>query len=281
MKIGVFDSGFGGLEIFAHIERALPRHDLVYFGDTARTPYGTRSQETIFKYTTEALDFLLKPDNQGGCDCGLVILACNTASAEALRKIQQEWLPNKFSHRKVLGVIIPATEEAASLTQNKKVGVIATESSVESEAFPRELKKLDLAIGVFQQACPLLVPLVEADEADPHIVTPILEKYLRPLVEQGIDTLILGCTHYGILRPEIAEALKALGSDARIISEGEIVARKLEEYLDRHNEIEANLSHDATRTFFSTDLTDKFRSVGARFLGHSIEVQKIDLEKPR
>lgn len=274
MKIGVFDSGFGGLEITGHLIKEMPDYDFIYLGDTARNPYGSRSQETIYKYVTESVDFLFKND------CQLVILACNTASSEALRKIQQDYLPEKYPDRRVLGVIIPAVEEAVSITNtntNPKIGVMATESSVASGAFKREILKLQPKAIVFEQPCPLLVPFVESGEDDYEILRLILHKYLRGLVGVGIDSLILGCTHYGILKNEIQTVLSELVSSAKIISEGEIVALKLKNYLERHSEIEQRLSKNETREFYTTDLTEKFEKIGSVLIGAPIKVKKISL----
>jgi len=271
MKIGVFDSGFGGLDIFCHISGKLPRHDFIYLGDTARTPYGSRSQETIYEYTTQAVDFLFKKD------CQLVILACNTASAEALRKVQQEYLPKNAPDKRVLGVIIPAAEEAIKATKNRRIGVIGSESSINSGTFPAELKKLDPAVEVFQKACPLLVPIVESDEKNPEIINLVIKNYLTPLVVEKIDTLILGCTHYGILKLEIGKVLKELNSVAIIIDEGKIVAEKLQDYLQRHPEIAEKLAQTAKREFYTTDLTKKFQKIGSRLMGQEIKVEKVTL----
>ncbi|MFC1790375.1 glutamate racemase, partial [Patescibacteria group bacterium] len=195
--VGVFDSGFGGLEIFREIVKKLPDYDYLYLADTARAPYGTRSQEVIYNFTLQAVDFLFK---QG---CPLVILACNTASSKALRKIQQEYLPQKYPERRVLGVLIPACEEAVEKTSNNKVGVLATEGTVSSKAFVKELKKIKPEVEVSQQAAPLLVSIVESGEHEGEIADLALKNYLEPLLGKEIDTLILGCTHYGILRDKI------------------------------------------------------------------------------
>ncbi|HMP67443.1 MAG TPA: glutamate racemase [Candidatus Paceibacterota bacterium] len=272
MKIGIFDSGFGGLDIFGHVKNSMPSYDFIYLGDTARTPYGSRSQETIYKYTEQAVDFLFKKD------CQLIILACNTASAEALRKIQQEYLVKNYPDRRVLGVIIPAVEVAVEKSKNKKIGVIATESTVKSSAFADELKKIDQDVQVFQKACPLLVPIVESSEKNAQIINLVIKNYLKELVDNDIDTLILGCTHYGILKLEIQKALSELGSKAVIINEGEIVSQKLQDYLIRHAEIEEKLSKNSSQEFFTTDLTEKFTEIGSILVGEKIQAQKISLE---
>jgi glutamate racemase len=274
MKIGIFDSGFGGLNIMKSIVDRLPQYDYVYFGDTARTPYGTRSQKLVYEYTREAIDFLFEQD------CQLIILACNSASAEALRKIQQEFLPEKYPDRRVLGVLIPASEGAIEKSSNKSIGVLATEGTVSSGAFEREIKKLNPGATIVQQACSLLVPIVESGEIGPEsesILNPILDKYLKPIVESGVDSLILGCTHYGIIENQINESIKRLGGDIFVINEGGIVAEKLEDYLSRHSEIDEKLSTNGTREFYTTDLTDRFVRLGSQFYGQKIEVKRADL----
>lgn len=267
-SIGIFDSGFGGLNIMREITKELPEYSYIYFGDTARTPYGTRSQETVYNFTKQAVEFLL------GQRCWLVVLACNTASSEALRRIQREYLPKHCPKRRVLGVLVPATELAVEETGNNRIGVIATEGSVASGAFERELKKLNPKIKVFQKSCPLLVPIIEAGEQNSEIAEIVLKKYLVPLVKKDIDTLILGCTHYGLLEDKIKNIL---GSNIKIIAEGKIVAEKLKDYLLRHPEIEGNLNKNSRIRFLTTDLTDKFRLLGSKFFGRTISPEKIKL----
>ncbi|MDD5738464.1 MAG: glutamate racemase [Candidatus Pacebacteria bacterium] len=273
--IGIFDSGFGGLEIAKHIAKELPQYDFIYLGDTARTPYGSRSQEVIFNFTKQAVDFLLKKN------CPLVILACNTASSEALRKIQQECLSKKYPDKKVLGVIIPAVEEAIEITKNNRVGVIATEGTIKSGAFTREIKKRNPKVKVFQTPAPLLAPIVEAGEHNSEIAKMALQKYLKPLVAKKIDTLILGCTHYGILEKQTKEILRQnsgqVGRDVQVISEGKVVAEKLADYLQRHPEIEKQLSKKSQHVFLTTDLTTEFQTLGTQFFGKPIIARKIDL----
>jgi len=268
--IGVFDSGFGGLNILKHIVKKLPQYDFVYLGDSIRAPYGPRSQEVIFDFTLQAVNFLFKKG------CCLVILACNTASSEALRKIQQKWLIKNFPENKVLGVIIPAVEKAVETTKNNKIGVIATQGTVNSMAFNKEIKKRNFKIKVFEQACPLLVPIVEAGEDNSEIADIALKKYLKPLLIKKIDLLILGCTHYGILEKKIKQIV---GKDVNIISEGKVVAQKLADYLKKHSEIEKRLNKNSQRLFLTTDLTDNFQRLGSKFFGKKIKPQKIILDK--
>jgi glutamate racemase len=266
--IGVFDSGFGGLTILRTIVKELPEYKYMYLGDTARTPYGSRSQELIYDFTKEAVNFLFARD------CELVILACNTASSDALRKIQQEYLPACYPNKKALGVLIPAAEEAVSRTKNKKIGVIATEGSVRSGAFAREIAKRDPRVKVFQNACPLLVPLVEAGEHTSKPAGMILQEYLTPLLRRGIDTLILGCTHYGVLERQIKTIA---GPRVCVISEARIVPKKLTSYLARHPEIQEQLGTSGQRQFYTTDSTPNFSKLGKTFFGASIKAKRVML----
>lgn len=273
-RIGIFDSGFGGLSILKEITKMLPQYDYIYLGDTARAPYGNRSQEVIYEFTREGVGFLF----QNGCD--LVILACNTASSEALRKIQQEFLPEKYpnlptdqSAKKVLGVLIPGAEEAVSRTKNKKIGVLATDATVSSGAFKREIQKLDKHIKVYEVGAPMLVPLVEAGEDKSEGAKILIKKYADKVCSHDIDTLILGCTHYGILENQIKKYTKGVN----VLSEGKIVAKKLKEYLARHTEIDSKLSKKKNIKFYTTDSKDKFDVLGGRFFGTKINSKKIDL----
>ena len=267
-KIGVFDSGFGGLAVMRGIVKALPRYDYVYFGDNARAPYGTRSQEVIYKFTKEAVEFLFA----NGCE--LIIIACNTASSEALRRIQQELLPVKYPDKRVLGVLIPAVEEAVVKTKSKRVGVIATTGTVTSGAFGREFQKLDKKIKLFQKACPLLVPIVEEGEEKSDIAKLAVKNYLSYFKNKNIDTLILGCTHYGFLEKEIS---KNVGKGVNIISEGRVVPPKLKDYLSKHPEIDERLSKNSTIKFYSTDTSERFSKIGSRFFGKKINVEKVKI----
>ncbi len=266
-KIGVFDSGFGGLSILKEIVKTMPSYDYIYLGDTARTPYGNRSQEIIYKFTKEGIDFLFK----NGAE--LVILACNTASSEALRKIQQEYLLKYNKDKKVLGVIIPASEEAVLKTKNKKIGVLATEATVASGAFKREIQKLDKGIKVYEIPAPLLVPIVEAGEDKSISAKMIIKKYIEKVSKYSIDTLILGCTHYGILEKEIENNSGGIN----IISEGKIVAKKLKDYLERHKEIGKRISKTKHIEFYTTDSKGKFDTLGTRFFGGKVSSKRIEL----
>lgn len=269
-SIGIFDSGFGGLDIMRGIVKTLPEYDYIYLGDTARVPYGIRSKEAICGFTKEAVDFLFSKN------CELIIFACNTASSDALRIIQQEHIPKSHNGKKALGVLIPSAQEAVKYTKNNKVGVIATSATVKSKSFARELKKLDDKIKIFQKSCPLLVLLVESGKQNSHEAEAILKKYLRPLMDKNIDTLILGCTHYGVLEPKIK---KIAGKKIRVINQSKIVGKKLEDYLIRHPEIEKKIGRNKGRIFYSTDLTDKFQKLGRKFYGRKIEVKKAVLKE--
>lgn len=270
--IGVFDSGFGGLSILKDIIKALPQYQYVYLGDTARTPYGNRSQAVIYEFTKEAVTLLF---DQG---CELIVVACNTASSEALRRIQQEYLPRYYPDKKVLGVLIPASEEAAHKTKNKRIGVLATTGTVRSKAFIREIQKVDPKIRVFQAAAPLLVPAIEAGEHTYPSTKLLITRYLKPLLARNIDTLILGCTHYGLIEGEVKKNLK---TDVTLISEGKVVAKALKDYLKRHPEISVKLSHRKGVHFLTTDLTDTFGTLGKQFFGSKISPEKVVLSKIR
>ena len=279
--IGVFDSGFGGLTIFRELVKQLPKYDYIYLGDSARTPYGNRSQDLIFEFSRQAVDYLFK---QG---CQLIILACNTASSEALRRIQQEHLsknylpriiPKEFVRgpkRRVLGVIRPTVEEAVKLTKNNKIGVIGTEGTVSSGAYVREIKNLNPKIKVFQQACPLLVPIIEAGEHNWEGTDLILKQYLKPLIKKKIDTLILGCTHYPIIKNKIRKIVGKI----KLVSQEEIIGPKLKDYLIRHPEIERRIGKAGKRIFLTTDLTNKFQKLGSMFFGKKIHPKRIQLER--
>jgi glutamate racemase len=256
MKIGIFDSGLGGLIVAHSLVQALPQYDYVYLGDTARVPYGGHSQRSIYEFTQQAIEYLLRQD------CQLVILACNTASAKALRQIQRTYLPRHFPDRRVLGVLIPAAEAAVAATKNKRVGVIATQATVSSQAFAREIHKLDPTIELFQQATPLLVPLIE--NGGLQYAKPILYDYLQPLRQQNIDTLVLGCTHYPLLKKQIQ---KEVGEQVTLISQDQIVPEKTAAYLQRHPEIESKLSRQSSRRFCLTDLTPSAQAIGLQLFG--------------
>ncbi|MDD5291371.1 MAG: glutamate racemase [Patescibacteria group bacterium] len=272
--IGVFDSGFGGLTILKAFLDKLPEYNYIYLGDSARAPYGNKSPELIYKYTEEAVDFLFKK----GCE--LIIVACNTVSAEALRKIQQKWLPENYSTRRVLGVIIPITEalveEVKKSPGKNQVGIIGTRSTIESKAYSRELEKLSSDLEISSQACPLLVPLVEEGWVKRKETKMILKYYLRPLKLKKIDYLILGCTHYSILFKEIE---KVMGKRCQVFDSPKFVAEKLALYLRRHPEIEGKILKERKMVFYTTDDPQRFRDLGEKFLGQKMEkIEKVSLQ---
>ncbi|MFH1583333.1 MAG: glutamate racemase [Candidatus Falkowbacteria bacterium] len=259
--IGVFDSGFGGLTVFKEFLRVLPDYDYIYLGDNARAPYGNKSDEVIYNYTGQAVDFLFK---QG---CELIIIACHTASAKTLRKIQQEYLPSKYSDKRILGVVVPIVEQAIKLSRYHRLGVIGTTATISSGVYKKELEKLRNDLEIYEQACPLLVPLVEEGWAERPETKMILKKYLRPLKVKQIDTLILGCTHYPLMINDIS---RIMGKNVKIIDPATVAAEKLADYLKRHGEIEKKLGKNRKVIFFTTDDVNKFKELGRKFLGREI-----------
>jgi glutamate racemase len=262
MNIGVFDSGLGGLFITKSLIKKLPEYDYIYLGDTKRVPYGNRSQETIFEYTKEAVDFLFKKN------CQLIIIACNTASARALRKLQKTYLPGHYPNRRILGVIIPTAEEAS---EYERIGNLATLATVNSGAYLKEIKKLNPKAKIFQVPAPLLVPLIENDGV--KWSQPILNEYLKSFAKDKIQTLILGCTHYPILKKQIR---KILSDDIKIISQEEIIPKKLKSYLDRHPEIDERLGKRKQRKFYLTEITAQAEKLSKLWLGKKVKLEKIN-----
>ncbi len=262
MRIGVFDSGLGGLSIARAIMARLPEYDYLYLGDTKRVPYGNRSQATIHQFTSEALTYLFANN------CHLVVLACNTASSEALRKSQQEYLPQFYPDRRVLGVVIPAAEEATS-HGIRRVGVLATASTVESGAYAREIHLRSPDAEVLQQAAPLLVPLIENDGL--KYIEPVLDDYLAQL-RGRVDSLILGCTHYSLIKDQIRARI-----DARVISQDEVVPDKLADYLERHPEHASQLGRHGERLYHVTDLTAGYASFARRLAGEDLPLEVVEI----
>ena len=261
--IGVFDSGYGGLTVFKEIIKELPQYDYIYLGDNARVPYGIRSFETVYQYTLECVNHLF---NKG---CHLIILACNTASAKALRTIQQKNLPEFKDVRRVLGVIRPTTERAGEFTRTRNIGILATNGTVASHSYPIEINRFYPDIHVFQQACPMWVPLVENNEHESDGADYFVKEYLDELMRQSpdIDTLILGCTHYPLLIDKIR---KYISKEIRIISQADIVAKSLRDYLQRHPEIDALCSKGGTAKFFTTGSVEDFNDKASRFFGRPV-----------
>jgi glutamate racemase len=267
--IGVFDSGIGGLTVLRSFLRDLPQYDYLYLGDSARTPYGNKSLDIIYEYTRQAVGFLFERG------CVLIILACNTASAKALRRIQQQWLPARFPDRRVLGVVIPLAEAGVEVTRFGRIGVIGTRATIESKVYEQELEKLRGGLKIHGLACPLLVPLVEEGWAGKPETNMILKKYLRRLKDAKVDTLILGCTHYPFLHKDIE---RIMGKNCKILNGPDTVSRKLVDYLRRHPEIEGRISKEGEITFFTTDEPGRFKRFGEKFLGQRIAcVEKVML----
>ena len=274
--IGIFDSGYGGLTIFNHIRQRLPKYDYLYLGDNARAPYGTRSFDVIYEYTLQAVNYL---HEQG---CNLIILACNTASAKALRTIQQNDInPEEL---RVLGVIRPTVEVVPTRTRTNHIGVLATPGTVVSESYVIELQKQNPELIITQQACPMWVPLIESGEHLQEGADYFVEKYLTELLERDplIDTIILGCTHYPLLQGKI-EAFLAEQSISQqsvsVIAQGEIVAESLADYLERHPDIaqRAILGSTGSCTFLTTESANKFSESASIFLEETIHAQHIEL----
>jgi glutamate racemase len=261
--IGVFDSGFGGLTVLKEIEQALPLYDYLYLGDNARAPYGTRSFETVYAYTLEAVRWLF---DQG---CPLIILACNTASAKALRTIQQRDLPRIAPDRRVLGVIRPVTELVGKATHSRHVGVLATAGTVASQSYVIEINKLFPDVTVVQEACPMWVSLLENNEFDGAGADYFIKQHIDRILAADplIDAIVLGCTHYTLLQPKISLYLP---KGITLISQGLIVARSLEDYLIRHPEIAERCSREGRRDFYSSETADFFERLAPLFYGREI-----------
>ena len=268
--IGVFDSGYGGLTILKAIRSQLPEYDYLYLGDNARAPYGTRSFDVVYQFTLEAVKYLFA---QG---CKLVILACNTASAKALRSIQQRDLPVIDPTRRVLGVIRPTVEALWELSSTGNIGVMGTNGTVQSHSYEMEVAKLNPDFKVYSQACPMWVPLVENHEAESEGADYFVRKYVDGLLKKGpeIDTIVLACTHYPILYPKIRDAVP---EHIKIVTQGEIVARSLADYMKRHPEMECRCSKGGTCRYLTTEDPDKFTDLARIFLQEPVAVRHIDL----
>ena len=293
--IGVFDSGLGGLTVLKEIKKVLPAYDYIYLGDTLHVPYGNRSDEAVFNLTRKACNYLFKNG------CKLIIIACNTASAKALRKLQTEYLPTAFSqtsplaapgrsdNRNILGVVRPMAEYVAGLGYSK-IGVIGTRGTVNSNIYVIELKGQGFRIqgqgrvkgsglkvhelNIVQQACPLLVPLIEEGWLNEPETKDILEKYIQPLREQAVQVLVLACTHYPLLLDQIKQII---GPNCLVPNPGEIVANSLKDYLQRHPEIKNTLSKNSQTKYLVTDLNDNFQETADKFFGEKINLSKIEI----
>lgn len=268
--IGIFDSGYGGLTILKEIRRRLPQYDYIYLGDNARAPYGPRSFDVVYRFTLEAVRYLF---SRG---CRLVILACNTASAKALRSIQQNDLPKIDPDRRVLGVIRPTVEQLGTLSVNGNIGVLGTAGTVRSKSYDMEIAKLYPEFSTTSQACPMWVSLVENHEADGEGADYFVDKYVDALFSQNpdIDTVLLACTHFPILYPKIRSRIKG---DVKVICQGEIVADSLADYLRRHPEMETVCSKSGSCVYLTTENPESFSSLARIFLDEPVTVDHIDL----
>jgi glutamate racemase len=272
--IGVFDSGYGGLTVLREIVKKLPAYDYLYMGDNARAPYGPRSFETVYQYTLECVEWFF---SQG---CELVILACNTASAKALRSIQQKDLPRIDPAKRVLGVIRPTTEIIGHYSKTGHVGIVGTTGTVQSDSYPIEISKFFPQITVYQEACPMWVPLIENNEYDKPGADYFVKQHLHNITSQSkeIDTLLLGCTHYPLL---IGKIRAFLPGDITVVSQGEIVADSLAGYLENHPELANRCSKNGERAFFTTDSPADFDNHASIFFGEKIASRHLDLTRKR
>ena len=282
MRIGIFDSGLGGLIIAKAIRKLMPEYDYVYLGDTKRVPYGPRSHDTVFEFTRQGVEYLFKKEN-----CAFVIIACNTASARSLRRIQQEYLPEFNATRKVmglpqvnvLGVLIPTAEECAKY---KRVGVIGTLGTIASNTFPNEIKKINPKTVIFQNSAPMLVPL--AEEGEKVLVKTFIVKYLKPFAGKKIEALALGCTHYPFFKDEIRKVLNSKefsqGPSLRkigIISQDEIVPKKLQDYFIRHPEVTKKLAKNGKAKILVTDITKNIEKLSKEWFGKDTKPELVRL----
>ena len=269
--IGVFDSGYGGLTILDKIREVLPEYDYIYLGDNARAPYGTRSFEVVYEFTRQAVSKLFD------MGCHLVILACNTASAKALRSIQMNDLPGIDPARRVLGVIRPTVECVGEISKNQHIGVLATAGTIKSESYPLEIHKLFPEIQVSGTACPMWVSLVENNESQDEGADYFIRKYINQLLSKDpqIDTVILGCTHFPILLPKIRQYIP---EHISVIAQGEYVAESLKDYLKRHPEMDAKCTKNGNCQFYTTEAEEKFSESASTFLKQQISVKHITLE---
>lgn len=268
--IGIFDSGYGGLTIYDKISRLMPEYDYIYLGDNARSPYGTRSFEVVYQFTRQAVHHLFE------LGCHLVILACNTASAKALRTIQQRDLPSWDPDRRVLGVIRPTVELVNSISNTKHVGILATSGTISSNSYNIEIAKMWPEMVVTGEACPMWVPLVENNEFNSPGADYFVERHITHILSADpmIDTLVLGCTHY----PLLADKIRCyLPSGVKLFSQGEHVAESLRHYLDRHPEMDSRLTKGGNRSFLTTESADKFSEAASIFLNSPICVSQIEL----
>jgi glutamate racemase len=269
-KIGVFDSGYGGLTVLKSLVKALPELHFVYLGDNARAPYGDRSFDTVYHYTLDCVNWLFDHD------CDLVILACNTASAKALRQIQQVDLPLRSDNKRVLGVLRPTTESVGQFTQSKHVGILGTVGTIKSDSYKIEIAKFFPNIQVNQEACPIWVHLVENDLLNAEGTDFFVNYHIQRLLEKDnqIDAILLACTHYPLLLDSIQ---KAVPQNVKIISQGDLVAEKLVDYLKRHPEIANNILKDGQKEFYTTDQFNDFDAKAGKFYGESVFAKRVEI----
>lgn len=268
--IGVFDSGYGGLTVLREFVDRLPQYDYLYLGDNARAPYGTRSFDTVYRYTLQCVKWLLQQK------CPLIILACNTASAKALRSIQQNDLQKLDPEARVLGVIRPTTEIIGNYTNTNSIGILATNGTVQSKSYLIEIEKFFPGVKIEQEACNMWVPLVENNEHQSEGADYFIEKHINAILSRNknIDTLLLACTHYPLLKEKIE---KHLPGNVKLVSQGEIVAGNLKDYLHRHPEIETKISKESKRAFYTTDSTEDFNNKATIFFSERVEARHVDL----
>lgn len=269
--IGIFDSGYGGLTILREIRKIMPQYDYLYLGDNARTPYGTRSFDVVYEFTIQAVRYLFK---QG---CHLVILACNTASAKALRTIQQYDLPSLAPNRRVLGVIRPTVEVAGDISKSHHIGIMATPGTVRSKTYELEIAKLFPDFQVTSEACPMWVPLVENEEYNTPGADYFVRKHIDNLLQQDpqIDSVILGCTHYPLLRDKIRQWMP---DNIHIIEQGNYVAQSLKDYLSRHQNMSEHITTDGTIRYLTTEQADVFQAKATIFMDTTVEAERVFLE---
>jgi glutamate racemase len=265
MKIGIFDSGLGGLAILKAVRRLLPDYDFVYLGDTLRTPYGNHTPETIYKWTEQGVELLFKNN------CNLIIIACNTATVHALRRLQREYLPKHQPQRRILGVVVPTLEAAIGL-KSKKLGVLATRATIQSNVYTKELKKSNPSIQIFQQAAPLLASIIEENET--ALLITAIKNYIAPLKKKKIDTLLLACTHYALIKAKV-QAL--LGKYVQVLSQDDIIPGKLKAYLAHHPEITKRLSKKSTITILVTEKTAVYDTYVRFHFGKSTDISVVNL----
>lgn len=269
--LGVFDSGYGGLTVLRSLVDALPQYDYLYLGDNARSPYGTRSFETVYRYTLQCVEWLLAQN------CPLIILACNTASAKALRSIQQNDLQRLHPTARVLGVIRPTSEIIGKHTSSNNIGILATNGTVQSDSYKIEIEKFFPDVKIEQEPCPMWVPLVENNEHQTEGADYFVKKYVDNILTRNkdIDTLLLACTHYPLLKEKIEANLP---KNVKLLSQGQIVAHSLEDYLRRHPEIKSKLSKEGQRMFYTTDSAEDFAAKASIFFGETVQAIHVDLK---